>query len=59
VTHTMQEAAQTALNVRDAVNLSGVLAAFHEIVSNVIWPERTGCSDDNRDVTRCNANRAS
>ena len=39
MTHTMQEAAQTALDVQDAVNLSGVLAAFHEIVSNVIWRE--------------------
>jgi hypothetical protein len=36
---TIQEAAQTALDVQDACNLSGVLASFHEIVSNVIWPE--------------------
>jgi hypothetical protein len=36
---TIQEAAQTALDVQDACNLSGVLASFKEIVHEVIWPE--------------------
>jgi len=36
---TIQTAAQIALDSLDAVNLSGVLASFHEIVRNVIWPE--------------------
>lgn len=35
----MKEAAQTALDVQDACNLSGVLRSFQEIVSEVIWPE--------------------
>jgi hypothetical protein len=36
---TIQEAAQTALDVQDACNLSGVLASFKEIVHEVLWPE--------------------
>jgi len=36
---TMKAAAQTALDVQDACNLSGVLRAFQLIVSDVIWPE--------------------
>ena len=36
---TIREAAQTALDVQDAVNLSGVLASFKEIVHEVLWPE--------------------
>ena len=36
---TLGEAAQTALDVQDACNLSGVLASFKEIVHEVIWPE--------------------
>jgi hypothetical protein len=35
----MREAAQEALTAQDAVNLSGVLRSFAEIVSEVIWPE--------------------
>jgi hypothetical protein len=35
----LQEAAQTALDVQDAVNLAGVLRSFNEIVTDVIWPE--------------------
>jgi hypothetical protein len=35
----IKEAAQTALDVQDACNLSGVLRSFGEIVSDVIWPE--------------------
>ena len=35
----MQQAAQTALDVQDACNLSGVLASFKEIVHEVLWPE--------------------
>ncbi len=36
---TIQEAAQSALLVQNACNLSGVLASFKEIVHEVIWPE--------------------
>jgi hypothetical protein len=36
---TMKEAAQTALDVQDACNLSGVLNSFASIVMDVIWPE--------------------
>ena len=36
---TIQQAAQTALDVQEACNLSGVLASFKEIVHEVIWPE--------------------
>src|SRR6266566_6841421 len=36
---TIQEAAKTALLVQDACNLSGVLASFHNIVMDVLWPE--------------------
>src|SRR5713226_1022598 len=36
---TIQQAAKTALDCQDACNLSGVLASFHQIVMDVIWPE--------------------
>ncbi len=36
---TIQEAAKQAIEVQDACNLSGVLRAFQNIVSEVIWPE--------------------
>jgi hypothetical protein len=36
---TIQEAARLSIDVQDAVNLSGVLASFHHIVSEVLWPE--------------------
>jgi hypothetical protein len=36
---TIQEAARTAIEVQNAINLSGVLASFKEIVHEVIWPE--------------------
>jgi hypothetical protein len=36
---TIQEAARLAITVQDACNLSGVLRSFHEIVSEVLWPE--------------------
>ncbi len=36
---TLRDAAQTALDVQNACNLSGVLASFTEIVHEVIWPE--------------------
>src|SRR5258706_15177867 len=35
----IQQAARTALDCQDAVNLSGVLASFKEIVHEVLWPE--------------------
>jgi hypothetical protein len=35
----IQEAAKTAIEVQDACNLSGVLASFQRIVSDVLWPE--------------------
>jgi len=36
---TLKQAAQTALDVQDACNLSGVLRSFTDIVMNVLWPE--------------------
>lgn len=36
---TVQQAAQQALDVQDACNLSGVALSFSDILSNVIWPE--------------------
>lgn len=36
---TMQQAAQCALDVQDACNLSGVLTAFKDIVHDTLWPE--------------------
>lgn len=36
---TMQQAAQCAIDVQDACNLSGVLGAFNDIVFNTLWPE--------------------
>jgi hypothetical protein len=36
---TIQDAAREAIIVQDAVNLSGVLHSFSEIVSEVVWPE--------------------
>jgi DTW domain-containing protein YfiP len=36
---TLQDAAQTAIDVQDAVNLSGVLASFHHVVIDALWPE--------------------
>lgn len=36
---TMQQAAQCAIDVQDACNLSGVLAAFKDIVHDTLWPE--------------------
>lgn len=36
---TYKQAAQDALAVQDACNLSGVVKSFHEIVTNVLWPE--------------------
>jgi hypothetical protein len=35
---TMQQAAQSALDVQDAVNLSGVLHSLDDIVMNTLWP---------------------
>lgn len=36
---TIQEAAQTTLDIQNAVSVSGVLGTFHEIVSGPIWEE--------------------
>lgn len=36
---TIQQAAQCAIDVQDACNLSGVLGAFKDIVHDTIWPE--------------------
>ena len=36
---TIKEAAKTAILAQDACNLSGVLASFHNVVTDVIWPE--------------------
>jgi hypothetical protein len=36
---TLQEAAQSAILCQDACNLSGVLASFHNVVTDVLWPE--------------------
>lgn len=35
----LQQAAQTALDVQNAVNLSGVLHSLDEIVRDVLWSE--------------------
>ena len=35
----LQQAAQTALDVQNAVNLSGVLHSLDDIVTSVLWPE--------------------
>ena len=35
----MKQAAQEALDVQDACNLSGVVGAFHRCVMNTLWPE--------------------
>jgi len=35
----LQEAAQTALDIQQAVNLSGALHSLNEILSLVLWPE--------------------
>lgn len=45
---TIPQAAQLALDVQDASNLSGVLASFKEVVHVVIWPEarRLGKGND-------------
>ncbi len=36
---TIKEAAKTAILAQDACNLSGVLASFHNVVTDVIWPD--------------------
>ncbi len=36
---TIQEAAQSAILCQDACNLSGILASFHNVVMDVLWPE--------------------
>lgn len=36
---TLQQAAQQAIDVQDACNLSGVLGSFKNIVFDVLWPE--------------------
>jgi hypothetical protein len=36
---TIKEAAKTAILAQDACNLSGVLASFHNVVMDVLWPE--------------------
>jgi hypothetical protein len=36
---TLQEAAQKALDVQDAVNLSGVAVRFREVVVDALWAE--------------------
>lgn len=38
---TLQQAAQEALDVQDACNLSGVLHSLDTIVREVLWPEAT------------------
>jgi hypothetical protein len=35
---TIKDAAETALQVQDGCNLSGILQSFTEIVINTIWP---------------------
>ena len=35
----IRHAAQTALDIQTAINLSGVLHSLDEIVTNVLWPE--------------------
>lgn len=36
---TLQEAAQEAIVVQDACNLSGVVHSFSRILTEVLWPE--------------------
>jgi len=36
---TIQQAAQTALDVQDACNLSGVVQSFAKILTETLWPE--------------------
>lgn len=36
---TMKQAAQLAMDVQDACNLSGVVYLFSNILSDVLWPE--------------------
>jgi hypothetical protein len=36
---TLAQAAQQALDVQNARNLSGVLLTFNQVVSEVLWPE--------------------
>lgn len=45
---TLQEAAERAIQVQDACNLSGVLRTFDTIVMDVLWPEarRIGAGTD-------------
>src|SRR5258707_310244 len=38
-TPTLPQAARTALDVQNAVDLSGVLHSLDQIVTDVIWPE--------------------
>ena len=35
---TIKEAAETALQVQDGCNLSGILRSFNDIVKDTIWP---------------------
>lgn len=35
---TLQQAAQTALDIQDGCNLSGILRAFTDIVFETLWP---------------------
>lgn len=36
---TYPEAAQTAMDIQDASNISGVINTLHEIVMETLWPE--------------------
>lgn len=36
---TLQDAANRALNAQDAVNLSGVVHTFSEVLTEALWPE--------------------
>jgi len=36
---TLKQAAQTALDVQNACNASGVIRSLHEITTEVLWPE--------------------
>ena len=36
---TLQEAAQTAIDMQTACNLSGVVGSFSRILTDVLWPE--------------------
>jgi hypothetical protein len=49
---TIQEAARLSIDVQDAVNLSGVLASFHHIVSEVLWPEARRLNEGTEWVNR-------